>query len=352
MNAIDFLKNCKWEYQCYQRGKSVLNNFCKKKKHAFVFGSPYHANLGDQAQTYCIIRWLKHNYSEHQVLVFDTPSVMGLKSKNLYAIKKMIGKDDLIFLHSGYHMTDLYLYEEQMHRKVIQLFPDNKIIILPQTILFKSEMEKKKTIEIYRVHKHLLLLCRDEASYATAKSMFDQIRIECFPDVVTTMIGEKNYTNERTGVMFCVRNDVEAKYSKQEYKRLEEAMKQYGNIEYYDTTVETPVEEIMHNREKILEETWEKFSKYRLVVTDRYHGTIFSMIAQTPVIVLSSSDHKLESGVKWFPDSMKNQIVYATSIDDVPQYAKKMIENIPTPYEGGYFVDHYYSKLRGIIDEI
>ncbi|WP_082026255.1 polysaccharide pyruvyl transferase family protein [Prevotella pectinovora] len=42
----------------------------------------------------------------------------------------------------------------------------------------------------------------------------------------------------------------------------------------------------------------QQFAKYQVVITDRYHGTIFSQIVNTPVIVISSTDHKLRSGVK------------------------------------------------------
>lgn len=42
--------------------------------------------------------------------------------------------------------------------------------------------------------------------------------------------------------------------------------------------------------------------KAKLVITDRYHGLIFSVITHTPVIVFKSFDTKISSGVKWFKD--------------------------------------------------
>lgn len=63
-------------------------------------------------------------------------------------------------------------------------------------------------------------------------------------------------------------------------------------------------------------------SHYRLVITDRYHGAIFSQIVSTPTIVLSSADHKLSSGVKWFPkEQFTNYIAYANDLDEAYQLA-------------------------------
>lgn len=41
-------------------------------------------------------------------------------------------------------------------------------------------------------------------------------------------------------------------------------------------------------------------SHYKVVITDRYHGTIFSLIANTPVIIIKSTDHKVTTGADWF----------------------------------------------------
>ena len=92
--------------------------------------------------------------------------------------------------------------------------------------------------------------------------------------------------------------------------------------------------------------TWEKYSKYKLVITDRYHGTIFSLIAGTPVIVLSSADHKLSSGVKWFPiEIFGDYVSYASSLDDAFEKANKMLATPHTHQLPPYFQENYYSKL-------
>ncbi|HAK74631.1 MAG TPA: hypothetical protein DCP36_15735 [Sporomusaceae bacterium] len=38
----------------------------------------------------------------------------------------------------------------------------------------------------------------------------------------------------------------------------------------------------------------------QLVITDRFHGVIFSVITHTPVIAFKSFDTKISAGIKWF----------------------------------------------------
>ena len=92
----------------------------------------------------------------------------------------------------------------------------------------------------------------------------------------------------------------------------------------------------------------EKFSTYRVVITDRYHGTIFSAIASTPVIVINSADHKLSSGVKWFPQEVFNDAVqYAENLDAAYEMAQKILVQEGRTYKNPpYFKKKYWDMLK------
>ena len=42
-----------------------------KGKTIFLFGFPLHANMGDQAQAFCTLKWLNENYPDHKVFTFN-----------------------------------------------------------------------------------------------------------------------------------------------------------------------------------------------------------------------------------------------------------------------------------------
>jgi exopolysaccharide biosynthesis predicted pyruvyltransferase EpsI len=101
------------------------------------------------------------------------------------------------------------------------------------------------------------------------------------------------------------------------------------------------------HKEKVIFDQIRMMSKHKLTVTDRYHGTIFSVIANTPVIVLGSTDHKLSSGVKWFSDKLFSKVIYfASSIDEAVKIAEKIYGTYD--YDNKlpqYFNEKYWDKI-------
>ena len=323
----------------------------KSRKNIFVFGAPFHTNMGDNAQSYCIEKVLMASYPGYKIRIYETTDLISGDFMLLREIRKFCNPKDKIFLHSGYHTTDLYMWEESMQRMVISLFVDRQIVVLPQTIFYQKEEEKETARKIYNSHPNLLLMCRDEISYKLAEDIFPNCKKMLMPDIVTTMIGTQHYQDERKGILLCLRNDKEALYSEEQICALKQELEMIDEVSISDTTISMDMEQVRKHRENILFEIWKEYAGYRAIVTDRYHGTIFSLIAGTPVVVISSIDHKLSSGVKWFPDSFKEYVCYEPELDNVG----KRIEHIyKTTYNYSlppYFLDNYYADLKKKIEE-
>lgn len=322
----------------------------KKHKNIFVFGAPHHSNLGDQAQRYCIEQWIKKEYPEYKLRVCDVQSLTDYNFMYIRLIRKFINDSDKIFIHSGYHVTDIYILEEQMQRFTIQTFPEREIIFFPQTINFLDPKEEQKSKSIYNAHPKITLMCRDNISYEKAQHLFPNNRLLLFPDVVTSMIGKRQYDAPRSGILLCLRNDRESFYSAERKKELAEELSAIDTVSTIDTTISLSAKEIAQDRERIIESTWSDYAKYRCIITDRYHGTIFALVANTPVIVIDSTDHKLSSGVKWFPESFRDYVYYVHDISQIEQVVQKIYS---TDYDyklPPYFYDEYYAKLKQLLE--
>lgn len=324
-----------------------LRSALMKNKCAIVFGAPAHSNMGDQAQTFCTEQWLKKNYPEYMPVILDTPFASEQSYKVLDIIRSAIKPDDMIFLHSGYHTTDLWLFEEKLQRAVIARFPNFRIVVLPQTVNYLSSAEEHKSAEIYGAHQNLVFLCRDKVSYQKAQKIFPNARLFCFPDIVTTMIGKYHFQHKRNGILLCKRSDKEAKYTAEQITAL---IGEIERVEVTDTTINVAHDVIDRNRKGILEEIWENFSRYKLVITDRYHGTIFSLIACTPVIVIPSADHKLSSGVNWFPEEFSSYVKYIDDIMGLPEMVKEVLADNLSYELPDYFDKNYYDGLKQILE--
>lgn len=315
------------------------------------FGVPMHPNLGDLAQCICIRKFLKENYPEYKIVEIDSKVYMNSKSNLRRKMKPKVKKENLIFFQSGYCTQDLGGIEDLMHQAVINDYPDNKLILLPQTIFFKTEERKKQASKVYDAHKHLLFLARDQVSYNIAKEMFPNLPIKAFPDIVTTMIGNYNFNEEKKNILFCLRNDIEKFYSNEEINRLKDKLKKFETIDEIDTTISEPMNANSKNLEEYIINYIKKLAKYKVVITDRYHGTIFSLIANTPVIVIKTTDHKVTTGVDWFKGIYDDNVFYEDNIENIPKRVEELLNRKTSKRNMPYFKSEYYDKLPEIIEK-
>lgn len=332
---------------CVARTKRLL----KSQKIAFVLGAPFHSNMGDQAQTYCTQIWMEKNYPEYYCWAINGRYLRLYDFKLLKLIRHLIKEKDMIFLHSGYHTTDLYMWEETIQRKTIELFSDRRIVILPQTVNYVDKTQENISKEIYNKHKNLVLITRDDVSYKKALDIFPNLKVYEYPDIVTSLIGTRKYSSERAGIMLCLRNDKESIFDQQRLNEFENEIKHITNkVSITDTTLNIGALYASKNREIILEKIWSEYSKFKLVITDRYHGTIFSLIAGTPVIILPSADHKLCSIINWFPEEYSEYVQYVSDINEVINVAREMLNKQFAFYLPEYFNYTYYDKLKDEIE--
>lgn len=322
-----------------------------KRDRIFVFGAPFHGNLGDQAQTYCTELWYKDRFPNSLVIAIDTASALKKGSYIVDRIRQIVRSNDKIVLHSGYHTTDLYEVENDLNLSIIERFPELPITVLPQTIHFENNATLKATANVYNQHGNITLMCRDEQSYKVAGRYFKNAHLKLMPDIVTMLIGSNDRAVPRNkhrdnAIMVCFRNDKESKYG-HELSRITKKLKTITqDVTITDTTLDIDPYYLAKNRKKVLRQFLSNVARHKLVITDRYHGTIFSAITNTPVIVLGSTDHKLSSGVKWFDKVGLSGIVhYAES----PKEAIQMAHDIYGSYDfsrkvPAVFKEKYWNK--------
>lgn len=271
------------------------------------------SNIGDQAQVVAIYDWFKRFFPEHNVIEIDKDEVIHLVNH----FKPFVKDDDIIVLHSGGNLGDRGIWSETSRRTMIQNFPKNKIVSLPQTIHFSDTEKGRKELEnsrsIYNAHPDLTVMGRDHQSYALAQEYFEKCKTFESPDFVLSYRWAPDESKETNGKMlYCLRVDSESAINaEQREKLLALAPKPY---DVFDTTISEPITK--ESRKRILDETLQMFSEYDLIVTDRYHGLIFSVLAKRPTVVLPTVDHKLTSAFDWF-DEVKF-VRFAPEIEAVP----------------------------------
>lgn len=335
-----------------------FRGFFTLKKKIFLFSIPTHPNLGDQAQLMCTEKWIKENFPNyllvemgHLYSPLDNGNpialIFNIKLFQYIVLKLIIRKNDIFVGHSGYFFVDhhggWFSYDFLLQHW------SNRFIILPQTVNFYTPVVIQMASHSFGNKKNLILLCRDEVSFQKAKEMFGSTKLLLYPDIVTSLIGTRTYDCPRDGVLFCMRDDIEAFYKPSEIDAL---MKRFGNVrmEKVDTTLKISARTMKNNRDKLINDMIEKISTFQVVITDRYHGTIFSAIANTPVVVICSADHKLSSGVNWFPKEVYgDNVQFTKDLNDAYVKAQEILAQKKLRRNPPYFKENYWDKLASKI---
>lgn len=269
----------------------------RQKKKAILVSTAEHDNIGDSAITLAEQKWLLEKLPDYYQIEFST-----YKMKEQYAfLHTVLHPEDIFFIQGGGNIGNCYLEEEEMHRRIIADFPNHKIVILPQSIYFddteEGKLELEKSKEIYNKHKNLTLCVRGKANDAFAKKHFSSLKIKIVPDMVYALKAE--YSFKRSGVLAVLRDDKEKILSEKQKENMVCLLEK--EFEYTEYTNNTSDQAITRDKRRLVVKTeLNRYAKHELVVTDRLHGMLFSVITGTPCIVLNSGNGKIEDYYETF----------------------------------------------------
>ena len=316
----------------------------------FYLGITEQPNLGDMAQHYCILRWIEENYPKYELIKYESSVVTDDRFDFVLRFKKVYRPCDIIIFQSGYCTQDLGGDHELMHRLICDAIPDARIIMMPQTIYFQYEKNKQRTAKSYNAAKNMLFLARDFVSYGMAKEMFPNIRVEAFPDIVTTLIGTLKFEHNRSGVCLCTRNDGEKYYTEMQLETFADKLRKMTTVLRKDTQGQAPFKTIRRNLWHYIYSEIESYSHFDVTITDRYHGTIFSLAAGTPVIIIKTTDHKVTTGADWFKGVYDDYVYVAEDLDDALKLYMK-VQNMKLSHKLlPHMKENYYDKLKMLFE--
>lgn len=234
--------------------------------------------------------------------------------RNFEYLKTIITEKDIICLSGGGNMGNLYPKYESIRRKIINNFTWCKIIIFPQTIDYEMNRYGRKELErsvyVYNKHKNLVVCAREEKSYKIMKEMYKNVIL--VPDIVLYMnLFLKEEICERKNVIgICLREDSESTLSTNIRNELIKQMK--GT--YVNCTMLTTMDEIhsvidSEMRVSLLKDKLMEFNACKVIVTDRLHGMIFSILTGTPCVAIDNSNKKVSGVLEVVKSSVSNVII-------------------------------------------
>lgn len=97
--------------------------------------------------------------------------------------KPTISKDVIILLQGGGNFGDIWRRHTDFCLRIIHEFPENKIIIFPQTVFYEDETVLKRDAELMGKHPNLTICARDLVTHQLLKTNFSNNNILLLPDM-------------------------------------------------------------------------------------------------------------------------------------------------------------------------
>ena len=137
-----------------------------------LLDAPYHYNIGDLLIWGGEVRMFKENGINN----------ISIKSCDTFNFGP-IDPDVTILLNGGGNFGDVWRYFQTFKLNVIEKYPNNRIIICPQTVFYNSIEVAKNDAKLCSKHTNLYICGRDNASFLFLKQYFASNHILKMPDM-------------------------------------------------------------------------------------------------------------------------------------------------------------------------
>lgn len=272
---------------------------------------PYHSNIGDT------LIW------EGEETFLKSLPYKCLHKSSLFTFKESkIPESAIILLHGGGNFGDLWRRFQDFRLDIIKQYKNNKIIIFPQTVWYKNELQARADAEKMALHSNLTICARDKISYDFLKTHFSN-NILLLPDMAFCIEQQrlKRYIAKPTkDILLLKRRDQELSSRDDYYKYITEE----GNIEERDwPSVEHPgiARDLIEKMGILSKSAVDKYvnylyrpylikkgiifiSEYKYIYATRLHVAILSILLNKPFVFFDNSYGKNSAFYDtWLSDS-------------------------------------------------
>jgi pyruvyl transferase EpsO len=263
---------------------------------------PNFANVGDSAIWLGQVRWLERRGCR---IVYacepETYSPARLRAR--------LG-EGIILLSGGGSLGDLWSRHQFFRETVIRAFPTNRIVQLPQTVCFRDPAHLERARAVFDAHPDLTVLVRNRQSLALARHAFRASSFLC-PDMAFELGAVDRPRPPTADILWLSRTDLEARAAPPSAP---------GHGVLRTDWLEEPISptrvchwalarvpDLRRALQPLLSRTYPRLARARLdrgcrvlsqgrvVVTDRLHGHILSLLLGLPHVLADDAYGKVRT---------------------------------------------------------
>jgi pyruvyl transferase EpsO len=281
---------------------------------------PVYGNFGDVL----IYLGAKQFFSENGM----TPKTV---SGHFNFSEKWVVAGDTTVFHGWVYLGDLYGGPQDIRNFIIKKFPNNRIVILPQTIYFRSADEFNRCASRWSCHEDLHLCVRDFVSYEKGLSFTKNVYM--LPDMAHQLWPLSGVKGQASGTLNFLRTDDEISNLRNgcgtaipiDWPTIigrRELLYRYVRKLFQVVNFITKSKSAAHvcnilwdaHISRLLLEVVSVFSSYENVVTDRLHGHILSCLLDKDNNVIDNVYGKNSTYVSaWTKDSRRVRLISSES---------------------------------------
>ncbi|WP_133543535.1 polysaccharide pyruvyl transferase family protein [Mesocricetibacter intestinalis] len=280
------------------------------KENVLYFDYPLHLNVGDLL-IYAGTEQFFQDYGIHIRLR------RCLQAFDIEEAQKYVNKGTTILCHGGGNFGDLYPSIHRLREELVRRFPENRIIVLPQTAYFSDQAAMERSAAIFARHQDCHLFARDDKTLQIMMNFSSKVRLS--PDMAHQLYGCLAQKNSQPGqravekTLYFLRKDIEAS---QLEKEIQSALSAGDEVkDWQDILSQGDMRrELLYSRLSrlankfrlawlkdwinnswysysmaLIERCRQVFVAYDSVVTSRLHGHIFSCLLGVPNRVCDNS---------------------------------------------------------------
>jgi pyruvyl transferase EpsO len=264
---------------------------------------PVHENIGDLL----IMKGTEQFFSDYQIIVRKRYCIANFRFNH------KIPLDWIIVCHGGGNFGDLYPYFQSFRERIAAAFPKHRIVILPQTLHFKSEAKEAESLQILSKHADLHLFVRDHPSYHVAKKYLENVVLA--PDMAHQLYPLKKISVESNKIIGLFRTDDEWADEGLGPEQCDKMTDWLQLLSFWDImTIRLLVKGFQANRllrnilpiqqiwyrvaDRLIAKAIHLYNDFGKVVTSRLHGHILACLLDKPNLLMDNSYGKNSSYFK------------------------------------------------------
>ncbi|MFL9989958.1 polysaccharide pyruvyl transferase family protein [Paraburkholderia sediminicola] len=297
-------------------------------EHIIFADYPVYFNIGDLL----IFQGSENFFRDNNIVVDDR---FSLKEKSQLS-KKAVG-DRTIVLQGGGNFGDLYPWHQSFREEIVRQFPDNKIVLLPQTIHFYDNEKAKESAAIFRRHKKLHICVRDEKSYKFAVDFLSD-KVYLLPDMAHWLYGSSPFKpatpGAAKGTLWLIRGDKEQPEASHvsevpvpggdfqgdwnDLQKFSAPFLEQWSSKFHRVAGMAPVRIVRPWKmylpmvRSIIEANVNFFSRYERVVTSRLHGHILGALLDKEIVLIDNSYGKNSGYYECWTKALPNVVLSAS----------------------------------------